>query len=233
VWEIDDDEYVVIYPFKDYDYPTAWDSAKGHDLAMRVTEHLNAYGDFNVVPYGSVLELLIAPPVEPKESDGDARGDQKHPLGIDVRELTPRKLGELTAADYVLVCNILKWEIQDPKNINMTRGTATAEVRLFKLAKGKTEIEQAEMDAERARRIDQARTERGLAPLGEPLLGGWFIGARNVMVTAHFPTDYLNQYGEIFLEPELVRQGLLKELAKKVSYLLYEHDPPDTPGSGS
>lgn len=224
--EIDDDQYVVVHPFDDFDYPSAWDSPRGHDLALRVTDILNRSAEFLVCPYNDVLELLVAPPAAAAEGDDAA-------IGLDVRRLTPRQVADLTGADYVILCRIKQFEVRDPLNINLVKGTATAEVRTFKVAKTKREREHAEEEAERIRRMNAAREKLNLETSDDPLMGGSFVGPRISTVTAHYPTDYLNQYGEVFLSQDVVRAGLMKELARKVAELFYSHEVERQAGSGS
>lgn len=226
VYEIDEEKYVVVHPFKDLDLPTAWDSPLGHELALRTTEVLNREADFYVCPYGDVLELLIAPPSKTANPKGDEA------IGLDVRTLTPKKLGELMGADFVLMAKLTQFDLRDPLNINMVQGTAKAEVTLFKLAKTDEEEEDAEEASERMKRMNEARKALGLDAAGEPLAGGWFVGPTST-VEANYPDDFLNQYGDVFLDEQVIRDGLIRVLARKVAQLYYEHDKERLSGSGN
>jgi len=225
VYEIEDDEYLVVYPVKEPDFSSAWDSPTGHELALLVSERLGANVDFHVSSYGNVLELLVAPPAR-NTTDGPV-GDEK--IGLDVREITPRKLADVVGSDYVLVCEIKKFELRDPLNINMSRATGVVEAKLFKIAKTKAQQEYADEEAARQKRMENARRQLNLDPTGINPYGGSFVAVNSV--TAFYPNDYMGQYGETFADPADMRRGLLGELARKVAQLYYSHPPEKVPGS--
>lgn len=223
MYEVDDDQWVVVKPFKDPNFPhSPWDSPVGHELAMRTTEALKRMAEFETVPYGEVLELMIAP--------ADETDDKADDSGLDVRTLTEKEFSDLCAADFVLVCKILRFELKDPKNINMTQGTAVAECALFKVALTPEDVEAAEEHTERDIRKAKARREAGLemTPVGR---GGHYVATQTV--TATYPDDYLNQYGQVFLDPVMVRDRLITNLARKVAELMYEHEPDKGKGTGN
>jgi hypothetical protein len=226
VYEIEDDEYLVVMPFKDPAFPrSAWDSPLGHEAALSTTTFLQRFAEFETVEYANVLELMYLPPADDQQEQGDD-------VGLDVRSLSEKEVGDLCGADYVLVVKILLWEESDPKNINMVRGTATAECKLFRVAITEEEIEDAEELTERELRMKKAREAYNLADGGEVAVGGAWVDTSTV--TAHYPDDYLNQYGSPFMDKQTVRGELILRLADKVAKLYYEHDVEDDfKGSGS
>lgn len=225
LYEIEDDQWVVVKPFEDPSFPRSpWDSPTGHEAAMLTTEALRAMAPFNTVRYAEVLELMVAPIDEKSKKDSDS-------AGLDVRKLDNKKLSDLVAADYVLVCKILKFELKDPNNVNMTKGTAMVEASLFKVALTDDEIEEAEEKTERDLRRERAFKEAGIASLGPVGHGGRFVASGTI--TVHYPDDYLNQYGTPFLDPAVVREKLLSRIGHKVAELWYEHEPEKKLGTGS
>lgn len=225
IYEIDEDDFLVVHPMKDPEFPrSAWDSPTGHDLALRASAALNVMAEFNVVPYEKVMELMY---VAPKEDDEGKSDD----VGLDVRTLSERQLADLVGADYVLVCKILRFRTKDPLNVNMTQGTATIECNLFRVAKSDSDEEAVADLNERELRVQRARERIGLGPSALIAGGGKYVA--RAVVTVKFPDDYLNQYGEAFLDEKIVREKLMDKAAADVSKLLYEHEPDDVPGSGA
>lgn len=246
IYEIDDDEIVVVQPFKEPGVDSPWDSTLGHQLAEATSRALRANVDFIVRPYGEVLELLIAKPkgadddekkkkAKDGDDDDDGEGKKKPPasdadLGPDVREFEPEKLAQLTDANYVVVATIKRFETRERLNINMRKGTGTIEVRLFKIATTDDEKQTAKEKNESLERRNKAREKMGLAPLGKLPYGGKFVA--RAKVTARYPDDFLNQYGDPFLDDLKIREGLIRALGEKVAKLLYEHDREPLEGMG-
>jgi hypothetical protein len=222
MYQIDDDLWVAVKPFKDPNFPhSAWDSPVGHELAMRTTDILLGVADHRTVPYSEILELMIAPSDEEDADDA---------TGLDVRSLSDKEFSDLVGADFVLVCKILRFELKDPNNINMTQGTAIAECSLFKVALTDEDVEVAEERTERDIRVRKARrlAHLKMTPVGR---GGHYVATKTV--SAKYPDDYLNQYGSTFLDPALVRDKLITNLAKAVAKLMYEHEPEEGKGTGN
>ena len=228
VYEVDDEEYVVVFPVNDPDFRSPWDSTLGHKIAQETTEILKNNAEFMVVPYSRVIELMLAPKVE---DEGDDDSVRVHEPALEVRDLDPTKVAELVGADYVLITKLLEWQLADPKNINMMKATGVANVRLFKYAKTEGQVKKAIEETERVRRINKARKAAGLAPLGEQYEGGRFVSRDEV--SASYPDDYLNQYGDIFLDRRVMEEGLINGLARKIAELYYSHEPEDMKGSGN
>lgn len=237
IYEIDDEDQLVVYPFKEPGVDSPWDSTLGHQLAQATTNQVREHVDFIVRPYGSVLELLVAQPKKNKkkrmkadQEEGDDDEDEGQ-LGPDVRDFDAEKLAQLTDSRYVLICEIIRFSLKDPLNINMSKGTATVEAKLFKVAHTRSEKESAKRQSESLKRRNKARAKLGLEPLGKLPMGGKFVAKKTI--TARFPDDFLNQYGEPFMDPVAVRKGLIKAVADKVAKLLYEHEPEPLKGSGN
>ncbi|MCO5168115.1 MAG: hypothetical protein M9894_17360 [Planctomycetes bacterium] len=200
VYEIPEDEFLVVMPFKDPDFPDRWDSnPRGHDAARLTTEVLQREADFGVRPYEDVLGLYLAE---------------------DVTKLSPRDVAALCKADYVLLCDFERLELRDPKNINMIQGTARVKARLFQVQRRTREEE--EKERRRAEEQRQAREAAGMAPLDYDR-GGRFIAKAEAVVEARFPSDFMHPGGDIFLDPDQVQEGLLRAVARKVAKLYYPH----------
>jgi hypothetical protein len=200
VYEIDSDSSLVVIPFKEPTFPDRWDSPAGHRLAEATTMVLSENADFEVRPYRKVIELFAA--------------EKK-----DVRQLKPRDVAALTKADYVLVCDLSRWEPMEVKGVGITQANATATARLFKVERGKRASD-AEED-ERVREQNEARREIGL----EPILverGGDFVS--KVEVSARYPDTFMGQEGETFLNQDEAETGLISALAREVAKLYYEHE---------
>lgn len=200
VHEIEGDEFLVVMPFKDPDFPDRWDSnPRGHDAARLTTEVLSREADFGVRAYEDVLGLYLAE---------------------DVTKLSPRDVAALCKADYVLLCDFERLELRDPKNINMVQGTARVKVRLFQVERRTPEEEEKER-----RRADEQRRAREAAGIG-PLdwdRGGRFVAKAERVVEARFPSDFMHPGGDIFLDPDQVQEGLMRAVASKVAKLYYPH----------
>jgi len=221
IWEIDDDEFVVVHPFYDAEADSAWGSRDGHELAAQTTEELATHADYNVVPYEEVLALMVAS--DPKRGPGAA---------LDVRELTPRQLADLTGADYVILADVLELQLRDPKAVALVQARGTLEVKVFKVARDREEEQQAEELGERERRIEQARHDLGLTPKNRSPHGGRLVAGGRV--TAIYPDTYIDSPGVPSLDPLLARRGLIQNLARKAAQLLYPHEPEQTSrGAGS
>ena len=46
VYEVPEDDYLVVFPIKEQDFPSPWDSPMGHYVAQRVSETLATEADF-------------------------------------------------------------------------------------------------------------------------------------------------------------------------------------------
>ncbi|RMG16102.1 MAG: hypothetical protein D6731_06985 [Planctomycetota bacterium] len=229
-YEIDEDAWVAVMPFQDPDFPTSrWSSPRGHDLALKTTQFLERFAEFNTVDYGKVLELMYLPPREPKE--GEEAPASSDAIGLDVDSLSEKKFADICGADYVVVCKILHYQLRDPKNINMTQASATAECKLFRVAVTRAQEKAADELTARERRMREARRAAGLPDGGPVAVGGKWVDRQ--VVTVKWPDDYLNSYaGDIFLDPQVVEEKLKERLARAVSRLYYEYEPEEY-GSGS
>lgn len=210
IYEIDDDDIVVVHPFSDPDFDSAWDSQTGHELARRTTEVLSDNAPFVVVPYDEVALLMHAPAAD----DG---------IGLDVRTLTPAKLAELTGADYVVMADILSFQLRDPRSVALHQASGFVDVKLFKLARSSKEKRDAAKDNERRARIRAAYARHNIDDPRETVYGGKMVaGAR---IEAIYPDTYLDQYGAEFLDPLTARAGLIRVLGKRAAQLFFEHEP--------
>ncbi len=199
VWEIAPEDHLVVMPFKDPDFRDRWDSPRGHEAALRTTEVMQRECEFGVRPYEEIYGLYHAE---------------------DVSKLSPRDVAALCRADYVLVCDFEQLDLRDPKNINMTQGTARVKVRLFQVQRRTPEEEERAQQKNRER--DEARRKAGMEPLAYDR-GGEFIAKAERIVEAHYPSDFMHPGGDIFLDPNDVQQGLLLAAARKVAKLYYTH----------
>lgn len=198
VIELDEDDFVVVLPFKHPDFRSRWDSPEGRDLMIGVTEILQRNAEFSVRPYQDVIDLYLS-------EDLDALG--------------PKDVAALCRADYVLVCDIIKWDPMDEQSIGITKGRAKVRARLFKHNPTTTDA-QDEDEVERLERANEARRAAGL-PLLEASAGGQWVTDNEV--TATYPDTYLDQYGDVLTTREEAEAGLLRSTALKVAELFYEH----------
>lgn len=200
VWEIEPEETVVVVPFKEPDFQDRWDSPTGNRLAELTTQLLAENADFEVCPYRKVLELYAA--------------EKK-----DVRQLRPRDVAALTKADYVIVCDVERWDPSEVKGVGITQANTRAKARLFKVdRKNRDTDEEAQA---RVREQNEARKDIGL----EPVLverGGDFVST--VEVNAKYPDTFMGQEGETFLDQAEAEAGLIAALAREVALLYYEHE---------
>lgn len=199
VWEIAPEDHLVVMPFKDPDFRDRWDSPRGHEAALRTTEIMQRECEFGVRSYEEIYGLYHAE---------------------DVSKLSPRDVAALCRADYVLVCDFEQLDLKDPKNINMTQGTARVKVRLFQVQRRTPEEEERARKQNEER--DEARRKAGMEPIAYDR-GGEFLAKAERVVEAHYPSDFMHPGGDIFLDPEDVQQGLLLAAAKKVARLYYTH----------
>ncbi|MBL4849966.1 MAG: hypothetical protein JKY65_30930 [Planctomycetes bacterium] len=232
IYEIPEDEYVVVYPSSEPSL-AAWDSTIGHRISEATSRRLETFGEFRVVPYGEVIELMYAEPAsDDEDEDGDESKDDGK-VGLEVRKITPEKLAELTGADWVIVIECSLFQEKDPNNINMIRASARAGVKLFKLAKSDDERQEARTRTDRERKRDKARklaglkTKRGATQSD----GGEWVAGKDI--SANYPKDFFGQYGETFLDPIKARKGLIEELGEVVAKCFYEHEPGKLSGSGN
>lgn len=198
VHDIDSDQSMVVIPFSDPDFPDRWQSPRGHDLAMRTTEALGGSVDFQVRPYERVLELAGTP---------------------DPGRLRPGDIAARTGSDFVLVCEVVQFQLKDPLSINIAQGTARVKVRLYEADAPRESHD--ERDRQRDADQERVRRERDLAPLG-PERGARFL--REDEVVARWPSDFHDQYGDVFLEPERIQAELVVATARKIARLYYEHE---------
>lgn len=200
VWEIEEEEHLVIMPFKDPDFPDRWEgNPRGHDAALRTTQILQREAEFGVRPYEDVIGLFQAE---------------------DMSKLSPREVAALCKAEYVLVCDFEELELKDPKSIGLSQGSAQVRVRLFQVERKSEEDE--ERAARRAEDQRQARERAGMPTLDYDR-GGRFIPDAERVISAKFPSDFMSPGGEPFLESPDIEQGLLATVAKKVAKLYYPH----------
>lgn len=198
VIELEEDEFVVVLPFKHPDFRSRWDSPEGRDLMIGVTEILQRNAEFSVRPYQDVIDLYLS-------EDLDALG--------------PKDVAALCRADYVLVCEILKWDPMDEQSIGITKGRSRVRARLFKSTPQTTEA-QDEAEVRRLERANEARRAAGL-PLLEASLGGVWVTDNEV--SASYPDTYLDQYGDVLTTRQEAEAGLLRSTSLKVAELFYPH----------
>ncbi|MGE0712486.1 MAG: hypothetical protein AB7N76_01405 [Planctomycetota bacterium] len=223
IYEVPDDDHLVVFPSRQGS-ESAWTSTIGHRVSEAATRRLEAKADFLTVPYGEVIELMY---VEPSKQ---AQGHDGQ-VGLDVTKITPERLAELTGAQWVVVVDIVHFQEKDPNNINMVKATASADVKLFKVAKSAGEKKKAAEESERQRRRNEARERAGLPPLGQTFEGGKWVAQKTV--NASYPKDFFGQYGETFLDPVEARRGLIEELGERIAECFYEHEVQKLAGSGN
>jgi len=199
VFEIDPEDYLVVMPFKDPDFPERWDSPVGHETAMRTTENLQREAEFNTRAYEDVIGLYQAE---------------------DVGKLSPRDVAALCKADYVLVCEFEELELHDPLTVNMRRGKARVKVRLFEVERRSAEREEKERI--KAEEMQRARRQAGMPDIPYDR-GGRFVGEAERVLEVMFPSDFSSPGGEPFMETLDIQQGLMLSVAKKVAKLYYPH----------
>jgi hypothetical protein len=199
VYELEPEDAMVIMPFKDPDFPVRWESPQGNETALRTTEVLQREAEFRVLGYEEVLGLFQAEKVN---------------------EFGPKDVAANTGADFVLVCDIEEFRLQDPMTFNMRQGFARVKVRLFHVEKRSGE-EEARL-RERAEEQNEARRRAGLPPV-EYDRGGRFIPDAERTVEARFPSDFYSPAGETFMELDEIRTGLTLTMARKVAQLYFVH----------
>lgn len=200
VYEIDPDHKVVVVPFKEPDFTNRWDSPAGHRLGENTTQILIENADFEVIPYRKIIELFAA-------------GKK------DVRSLRPRDVAALTEADYVLVCDVSRWDPMEIKGVGITQANARATARLFKVDRSK---KRKDPDAEaKLKEMNEAREEIGLDPILVER-GGEFVS--KVEVSARYPDTFMGQEGETFLDHDEAEIGLIRSLSREVAQLYFEHE---------
>lgn len=197
VYLIDPEDYCVVMPFKDPDFSSRWDSPRSHDMGQQTTAVLMERAEFKVRPYEDVINLFQAD---------------------DVKKLRPRDVAALTRADYVLVCDVEKFDLENDV-INLGRGKARAKVRLFKVER-RTEEEEAK-EAKLAKERQEA-AERANIPVAATDAGGRYV--REDTIEAVFPSDYHNDYGRLDLKANEIQAGLMGVISRKVAKLYYTHD---------
>jgi hypothetical protein len=196
IYEIPPDEYMVVMPFDDPDLGGRWESPRAHDLGKLTTIQLDQQAEFGVRPYEKVIGLFAAD---------------------DVAKLGPRDVAALTRADYVLVCDLERFDLQEDKHVNFNVGHATAKVRLFKV-----ERRTPEEEAEFKRKDEEYRKAAGKAniPVKPIAEGGRFVCEETI--TTKYPNDYSTAPPD--LKPSEIQDGLMQSLARKVAKLWYAHE---------
>jgi hypothetical protein len=197
VYLIEPEDYCVVMPFKDPDFASRWDSPRSHDMGQLTTAALTERAEFKVRPYEDVISLFQAD---------------------DVKKLGPREVAALTRADYVLVCDVEKFDLENDV-INLGRGKARAKVRLFKVERRTPEEEAKE--AEKAREREEV-AKRVNIPVSSTDAGGRYV--REDIIEAVFPSDYHNDYGRLDLKAAEIQTGLMGVISRKVAKLYYTHD---------
>lgn len=203
VYEIDPDARVVIVPFKEPDFANRWDSPTGNEMAELTTSLLNRNADFEVIPYRRVIELY---------------GSEK----ADVRTLKPRDVAAVTNADFVVVCDVSRWDPMEAQGVGITQANARATARLFKVERRRTKQDDDEADA-RLKEQNDARRKIGLEEIVAERGGDFVVESE---VEARYPDTFLEQDGISFMDPEEARVGLMRALAREVAQLYYEHEEP-------
>jgi hypothetical protein len=200
---IDETHDLVVLPFKDPDFHSRWDgSPLSHDLGRATVDHLARNVDFRVRPYDDVVI------------------DLHQAENRDPRDLSARDVAEICGVDYVLLCDVKEWQLKDPLNLNLHKGTAEIQARLYKIDRRVT----TEDDEEAQERLDaqtRAREQAGLPPI-DLVAGGRYVD--DFTVEARFPIEYMNQYGELFMDPDVVEQGLINAVGRKVAELYFDHE---------
>jgi hypothetical protein len=197
VIELDEEDYVVVLPFKHPDFRSRWDSPEGRDLMIGVTEILGRNAEFMVRPYQDVIDLY---------------------LSEDLDSLGPSDVAALCRADYVLVCDIIKWDPMDEQSVGITKGRARVRARMFKYQDTRPAQDDAEL--ERLERANEARRRAGLPLLEASKSGKWVTDNE---VSSSYPDTYLDQYGDVLTTREEAEAGLLRSTSLKVAELFYSH----------
>lgn len=203
VHEIPPEEALLVVPFREPHLPERWDSQLGNELARDTTTILTREAEFQVRPYEDVLSLYQAD---------------------DIAKLSFGQIAALCRAEWLLICDIVKFDLKDPKSINLQQAEATVKVRLFQVDPPGRKRDARETERSRSQR--EAREGLGMSTLVDER-GGRFV--REDTVEAKFPTDFHSQYGQLFMEPAEMERGLAGVIARKVSKLYYPHPEEKVP----
>lgn len=110
IYPFKSEDKLVVVPFKDEDFRGFCESARGADLALRVTKILEGKAECKVLPIEEVIALF----------------DEKNP-----RDLSPQEIADKIGADYLVLGDVHLWRTADPGAINLLRGTSSVEVSIF------------------------------------------------------------------------------------------------------
>jgi hypothetical protein len=199
-------DYVVVMPFLDLGHPDRWSSSRGNDLARRTTEVLAQKADFKVRPYEDVLALFQAE---------------------NLSSIDPADVAALCRADYAIVCEVEKYELEDAHRVNIPHGSSRVRVRLFKVVhRDAAEARRVRAEHERQRLL---RVNAGLPP-EEVLEGGEFVHIGTV--EAVFPSDFTQRYDRVSMTVAEVEEGLRQATARRVAQLYHEHERERLPRDG-
>lgn len=196
IYEIPPEDYLVVMPFDDPDLGGRWESPRAHDLAKYTTVQIDQNAEFNVRPYERVVELFTAD---------------------DVAKLGPRDIAALTKADYVLVCDIERFDLEEQGHVNFRVGHATAKVRLFRVERRTAEEEE---EYQRKEEEYQKAAERAGVPVRKVDKGGRYVIEETI--TTKYPSDYST--ADPNMKPSEIQAGLIQSLSKKVAKLWYSHE---------
>ncbi|MBI3724607.1 hypothetical protein HY251_11725 [bacterium] len=183
VIEIPDKRSLVVMPFKDEGFPNGFMSPRGGELASLVARILKEKADFKVISMDRVLELY---------NDADPRA------------LTAKQVAEKLNADYVLMGDVLQWQLQDPDMYGgLHRGNSTLEMSIY------------ETSAAAADRTPKEAKE---------LKGKGRLAVSHRRVTALFPQEYgTASYGTYEMSEKEIEAGLKNATALSVSWILVGH----------
>jgi hypothetical protein len=205
-YEIDAGDHVVVLPFHDLGHPDRWSSSRGNDLARRATEVLAQKAEFKVRPYEDVLALFQAE---------------------NLAALGPAEVAALCRADYAIVCEVERFEVEDAHRINIPHGTSKVRVRLFKVIR--RDDEEAKKVREEHERVSRLRRGAGLVD-DEFIEGGEFV--HMATVEAVFPSDFTQRYDRVSMTAVEIEEGLRQATARRVAQLYYEHEREKLPTDG-
>lgn len=185
--EIPDGRAVVVVPFRDQDFANGFESPRGCDLAEKVTRILKdkSNGDFRVRSQTAVVDLY---------NKGDPR------------QLTAREVAEKTQSDYVIMGEVVTWQLQDDNTYGLYRGTAEIDITIYETA-----------DAAKERNPDED-------PDDLPRQGRGRLALAKKRVSAVFPQEYgLSGVGSYEHTPKQIESGLANAISLQVAWLLVEH----------
>lgn len=187
--EISEKRTVAVVPFRDTDFDNGFDSPRGTEIAWNVVNRFRDRGDFKVVSKEKILSLY------------DPATETHAP--------TAREVALKTTADYVLMADVVHWQVKD-EDMNpggLLRGMALIDVSIYET-----------YDAA----LERAKSDKEKAELPDPGRGRIVVAKKRVK--AVFPREYgLAGVGTMEMTPEQVEDGLKLAAAQQVAWLLVSH----------